>query len=210
MEQEYMNRTDESVETVINKSRFITYIARTDTEEAAKAFIASIKAEHRDATHNCSAYIITKSAMIQKADDDGEPSGTAGVPILEVLKREALYNVTVVVTRYFGGIKLGAGGLIRAYSGAAAKAVEAAGKVIEIDVVPCRVTMDYTYTSRFEHTIADTDIEIKDISYTDKVAYLLHVKIDDMEFFRTRLKEITKDTSNLEEMDIIQAESAVS
>src|SRR5690625_2416674 len=132
MEQKYMNHRTENTEVIINKSRFIGYIKRTETEEEAKAFIAEIKAKHKDATHNCSAYIIGASALIQKADDDGEPSGTAGVPILEVLKRELMYNVTVVVTRYFGGIKLGAGGLIRAYSGAASEVVQSAGKVYEV------------------------------------------------------------------------------
>src|SRR5690625_5085594 len=116
MEQQYLNRLDTETETVISKSRFISYIRRTPTEEAAKAFISEIKTMHKSANHNCSAYIIGESALIQKANDDGEPSGTAGVPILEVLKQEGMYNITVAVTRYFGGIKLGGGGLIRAYS----------------------------------------------------------------------------------------------
>ena len=209
MEQQYMNRVDTTTETVINKSRFIAYIQRTDSEEAAKSFINSIKSQHKDANHNCSAYIITPSALIQKADDDGEPSGTAGVPILEVLKREGLYNVTVVVTRYFGGIKLGAGGLIRAYSGAASDAVNAAGKVVEIDMTPYRITMDYTYTNRFEHELEASGIAISDTVYTDKVTYLVHVEEDAREAFLDRVQEITKDTATLEEMEMIQAESPV-
>lgn len=209
MEQQYMNRVDTTTETTINKSRFIAYIQRTDSEEDAKSFINSIKSRHKDANHNCSAYIITPSALIQKADDDGEPSGTAGVPILEVLKREGLYNVTVVVTRYFGGIKLGAGGLIRAYSGAASAAVNAAGKVVEIDMIPYRITMDYTYTNRFEHEIEASGIAISDTVYTDKVTYLIHVEEDARGAFLDRVQEITKDTAALEEMEMIQAERPV-
>ncbi|WP_411843498.1 YigZ family protein [Salinicoccus sp. HZC-1] len=209
MEQEYMNRLDTKTETTINKSRFIAYIRRTSTDEAAKAFISEIKKKHKDANHNCSAYIIGESALIQKADDDGEPSGTAGVPILEVLKREGMYDTTVVVTRYFGGIKLGGGGLIRAYSGAASDAVKAAGKVVKTPVIPIKITMDYTNTSRFEHFISETDIKIKDTQYTDKVSYLIHVKEADKETFMKRLLEITKNTHELEELDVIQAESAV-
>ncbi|TVT26765.1 YigZ family protein [Salinicoccus cyprini] len=209
MEQQYMNRVDATTEMVISKSKFIAHIARTETEAAAKAFIDSIKQEHKAANHNCSAYIITQSALIQKADDDGEPSGTAGVPILEVLKREGLYNVTVVVTRYFGGIKLGAGGLIRAYSGSAADAVSAAGKVVEIDVLPYRITMDYTYTNRFEHELEGSDITIKDTAYTDKVTYTVHVRQNEADQFLARVQEITKDTFSLEALDMIRAESAV-
>ena len=126
-----------------------------------------------------------------------------------MLKREGLYNVTVVVTRYFGGIKLGAGGLIRAYSGAASDAVNAAGKVVEIDMTPYRITMDYTYTNRFEHELEASGIAISETAYTDKVTYLVHVEEDDRESFISRVQEITKDTAALEELDMIQAESPV-
>lgn len=209
MEQEYLNRHDTDSETIISKSRFIAYIRRTSTEEAAKAFISEMKAKHKDANHNCSAYIIGESALIQKADDDGEPSGTAGVPILEVLKREGMYDTTIVVTRYFGGIKLGAGGLIRAYSSSASSAVKASGKVIKVPVIPIEVSMDYANTSRFEHYLSETEIEIRDTQYTDKVAYLLHVKEEDREVFLERLMEITKNTHGLNELDTVLAESAV-
>ena len=112
-----------SIENVISKSRFIAYIKPVSTENEAKAFIDEIKIKHKDATHNCSAYTVGPEMNIQKANDDGEPSGTAGIPMLEILKKLEIHNVCVVVTRYFGGIKLGAGGLIRAYSGAVRDAV---------------------------------------------------------------------------------------
>ncbi|MEW8974906.1 MAG: YigZ family protein, partial [Exiguobacterium sp.] len=102
-------------EIIIQKSRFITYLARATTEEQAQAFISELKKKHHNANHNCSAYVIGERNEIQKANDDGEPSGTAGVPMLEVLKKRDLRDTVVVVTRYFGGIKLGGGGLIRAY-----------------------------------------------------------------------------------------------
>src|SRR5699024_7098601 len=104
-------------EVVIQKSRFIGYVKRVESEEEAQNFIQEIKKKHHDATHNCSAYVIGENDQIQKANDDGEPSGTAGIPILEVIKKQHLKDTAVVVTRYFGGIKLGAGGLIRAYGG---------------------------------------------------------------------------------------------
>src|SRR5690625_1915655 len=116
-------------ELIIQKSRFIGYVRRVETEEAAHEFINEIKKKHYDATHNCSAYIIGENDQIQKANDDGEPSGTAGIPILEVLKRMNLKDTAVVVTRYFGGVKLGAGGLIRAYSQTTAEAIKATGVV---------------------------------------------------------------------------------
>src|SRR5699024_9992781 len=105
-----------SDEVIIQISRFIGYVSRVETEKEAIDFIQEIKKKQHDATYNCSAYIIGEQDEIQKANDDGEPSGTAGIPMLEVLKQKKLKDTAVVVTRYFGGIKLGAGGLIRAYS----------------------------------------------------------------------------------------------
>ncbi|NMA81356.1 uncharacterized protein, YigZ family [Jeotgalicoccus aerolatus] len=205
MEQKYMNSKNTNNEIVIKKSRFLTHIKRTVSEEEAKDFIDEIKKEHKAANHNCSAYIIGKSALIQKADDDGEPQGTAGVPILEVLKKEELYNVTVVVTRYFGGIKLGGGGLIRAYSQSASAAVEAAGKVIEVPVVPLTVSLDYTFTSKFEHFLGNTEASIVSTDYTDKVTYLIHVKEKGADDIVNTLKEITSNSFEYEAGDIITA-----
>ncbi|HJG32394.1 MAG TPA: YigZ family protein [Jeotgalicoccus aerolatus] len=205
MEQKYMNSKNTNNEIVIKKSRFLTHIKRTVSEEEAKDFIDEIKKEHKAANHNCSAYIIGKSALIQKADDDGEPQGTAGVPILEVLKKEELYNVTVVVTRYFGGIKLGGGGLIRAYSQSASAAVVAAGKVIEVPVVPLTVSLDYTFTSKFEHFLGNTEASIVSTDYTDKVTYLIHVKEKGADDIVNTLKEITSNSFEYEAGDIITA-----
>src|SRR3954468_21919919 len=116
-------------EIIIQKSRFLTFVERAETEQDAQDFINNIKQLHRDATHNCSAYIIGEHDNVQKANDDGEPSGTAGVPMLEVLKKQGLKDTVVVVTRYFGGIKLGGGGLIRAYGSATTEGIVATGTV---------------------------------------------------------------------------------
>lgn len=209
MEQKYMNYKSAKTEIVIKKSRFLSFIKRTESEEEAKAFIANIKKEHKAATHNCSAYIVGKSALIQKADDDGEPQGTAGVPILEVLKKEELYNVAVVVTRYYGGIKLGAGGLIRAYSQGASSAVQSAGRAVEVPVVPLTVTLDYTFTSKFEHFLGTTDASIVSQDYTDKVSYVIHVKEKGADEIVNTLREITSNSFFYEAGDIIIAEEKV-
>ncbi len=114
-------------EIIIEKSRFICTLKKVSTEEEAQGFIKEIRKKYWDATHNCSAYIVGENTAAQRSNDDGEPSGTAGLPMLEVLRKNNLHNVAAVVTRYFGGIKLGAGGLIRAYTNSVAEAVEKAG-----------------------------------------------------------------------------------
>ena len=114
-------------EIVIEKSRFICTLKKVATEEEAQDFIKETKKKYWDATHNCSAYIVGESGAAQRSNDDGEPSGTAGLPMLEVLRKNNLHNVAAVVTRYFGGVKLGAGGLVRAYTNSVAAAIEEAG-----------------------------------------------------------------------------------
>lgn len=206
MEQTYMNKLNTSAEIDIKRSTFISYIARTETEDEAKQFINEIKQTHKDATHNCSAYIIGENALIQRADDDGEPQGTAGIPILEVLKREELYNTTIVVTRYFGGIKLGAGGLIRAYSSGAAEAVKASGKVYLVPMVPTMIVLDYTFTNRFEYFLEQEQIEIRDQKYTDKVTYELIVSEEKVEDVKSELQKITSDTFTMTTSEVEMAE----
>ena len=128
------------------KSEFIGRVAYAETKEAAEAFIRAIREAEKDATHNCTAYIIGEEGLIQKYDDDGEPQKTAGPPILEVLKRNELRNVVCVVTRYFGGTLLGAGGLIRAYSSAASEALVDA-KIVEMHEA-VDITFSYAYGPR--------------------------------------------------------------
>lgn len=206
MEQTYMNYKNASAEITINKSNFIGHIARTSSEEEAKAFVSEIKEKYKDATHNCSAYIIGESALIQRADDDGEPSGTAGVPILEVLKREELYNTTVVVTRYFGGIKLGAGGLIRAYAKSTSEAVKAAGKVYLVMMHPVTLVVDYTFTNSLEHYFENNDIQIRDTEYTDKVTYHFYVESNKKDALEQQIQAITKDNYNMRVKEEVPSE----
>ena len=131
-------------EVEINKSRFIAYVNRAESEEEAIAFLERIRKQHWDATHNCAAYIVGENEEHQKANDDGEPSGTAGRPILEVIKRSALTDTIIIVTRYFGGIKLGTGGLIRAYGKSAVVGLEAAGIVERQLHTRMTATIDYS------------------------------------------------------------------
>jgi uncharacterized YigZ family protein len=154
----------------INRSRFICYVDRAETEAAAQAFIASINKKHWDATHNCSAYLIGENDQIQKADDDGEPSGTAGKPILEVLKKNHVKDCVVVITRYFGGIKLGAGGLIRAYGKGAAEALRAGEMIERIKHQLFHIQIDYTFLGKIENELRGKEEYIVDhIAYLDKV-----------------------------------------
>lgn len=159
-----------SAEVVIKKSRFIGHARPVSSEEEAASFIEAIKKEHWNATHNCSAYMIGERDEIQKQSDDGEPSGTAGKPILEVIKNQGLKNVAVVVTRYFGGIMLGAGGLIRAYTDGAVIGLEAAAPVRQVLHREVRVEIDYTWLGKVENELRQRQLLMGETGFTDKVA----------------------------------------
>ncbi|KAA1042449.1 YigZ family protein [Macrococcus equipercicus] len=172
-------------EQVINKSRFITSLYPVSTEDEAKAYIALTKDTHKGANHNCSAYTLGTAHQIQKANDDGEPSGTAGVPMLETLKKEDVHNVVAIVTRYFGGVKLGTGGLIRAYQSGITEAVRQTGKVSMQQAERYLVTMNYEQTGKFDHFIDQTPYDVIDKSYTDKVTYTIHITAEDVPAFES-------------------------
>ena len=191
-----------SIENVISKSRFIAYIKPVSTENEAKAFIDEIKTKHKDATHNCSAYTVGPEMNIQKANDDGEPSGTAGIPMLEILKKQEIHNVCVVVTRYFGGIKLGAGGLIRAYSGAVRDVIYDIGRVELRESIPVTVTLDYDQTGKFEYELASTTFLLREQFYTDKVSYQIDVVKNEYDTFIDFLNRITSGNYDLKQEDI--------
>ena len=191
-----------SIENVISKSRFIAYIKPVSTENEAKAFIDEIKTKHKDATHNCSAYTVGPEMNIQKANDDGEPSGTAGIPMLEILKKQEIHNVCVVVTRYFGGIKLGAGGLIRAYSGAVRDVIYDMGRVELREAIPVTVTLDYDQTGKFEYELASTTFLLREQFYTDKVSYQIDVVKNEYDTFIDFLNRITSGNYDLKQEDI--------
>ncbi|MGG4264137.1 YigZ family protein [Peribacillus simplex] len=193
-------------EIVIEKSRFISHIARVETEEAAQAFIQEIKKKHKDATHNCSAYMIGEQNQIQKALDDGEPSGTAGVPILEVLKKKELKDTAVVVTRYFGGIKLGAGGLIRAYSKATSEGINTTGVVIRKLMRVISTTVDYTWLGKLENELRSSIYQIKEIQYLDQVAIQVYVAEKQKEAYTAWMTELTSGQGQITEGEMLYLE----
>ncbi|RRN74895.1 YigZ family protein [Peribacillus simplex] len=193
-------------EIVIEKSRFISHIARVETEEAAQAFIQEIKKKHKDATHNCSAYMIGEQNQIQKALDDGEPSGTAGVPILEVLKKKDLKDTAVVVTRYFGGIKLGAGGLIRAYSKATSEGINTTGVVIRNLMRVISTTVDYTWLGKLENELRSSIYQIKEIKYLDQVDIQVFVEEKQKEAYTAWMTELTNGQGHITEGEMLYLE----
>ncbi len=154
------------------KSEFISYVKRIETEDEAKAFIAQISSKHKDATHNVYAYIL-RGTEIARFSDDGEPSGTAGMPVLEVIKREGLVGVCVVVTRYFGGILLGAGGLVRAYAKAAKTGIDKAGVSEFVEHVQFKVSLMYADYEKVTKELGKYGCLLSDTEFTDKVTLTL-------------------------------------
>jgi len=184
-------RKGATAEYEISKSHFLTFVEPATNEVAGIAFINKIKKQYWDARHNCSAYVIGQSTL-QKADDDGEPSGTAGKPILEVIKKNELSDLVIVVTRYFGGIKLGAGGLIRAYGKAATLGLENCDIVIRTLFVRIRIDIDYTLLGILENNFHKKDIFIEDKIFTEQVQLFILVKKDETD---TLIQEITNLTA---------------
>lgn len=174
----------------IKKSRFICFLKRIETEEEAKAFVQQIKKEHWKANHNCSAFVLGDHHEIQRSSDDGEPSGTAGVPMLEVLKKNDLINVCAVVTRYFGGTKLGAGGLIRAYSGSVAQAIVHTGIVEGRLQQEVFVQLDYSNWGKMENFIASENLAVKDTQFTDRVVVTCMVDENQVDDFEAQVTDL--------------------
>ncbi|EIJ83684.1 YigZ family protein [Bacillus methanolicus] len=196
-------------EIVIEKSRFIAHVSRAETEEKAQEFIQSIKKKHWNATHNCSAYLIGENDQIQKANDDGEPSGTAGVPILEVLKKKKLKDTVVVITRYFGGIKLGAGGLIRAYGKATSEGIEATGVVARKLMRVMHTKIDYTWLGKIENELRSSVYTIKDIHYEDKVEIETFVEEGQKNAFSDWMIELTNGQAEIRQGEMLYLEEPI-
>ncbi|HCM90638.1 MULTISPECIES: YigZ family protein [Vagococcus] len=170
----YTIKQDGQFEIIIKKSRFICQLKRISSEDEAKEIIGQIKKEHWKASHNCVAYVLGDNQSIQRSSDDGEPSGTAGIPMLEVLKVKELHNVLAVVTRYFGGTELGAGGLIRAYSNSVSEALNEIGLVEGKLQQELSVTVDYSLHGKVEHFLENNpNYTLKDTLFTDKVTLLI-------------------------------------
>ncbi len=200
-----------SAEQTIEKSRFIAYVSPAKSREEAESFIAEIRAKHRDATHNVPAMVIGDKMQIQWGSDDGEPGGTAGTPMAQLLAKEGITDVAVVVTRYFGGIKLGPGGLVRAYTSSCKLGLEAAG-ICEIrEMTAVNAEIEYSVLAKLQNLAKTQNIgseggfEIEDISYTDRVTVRLVTERGEAEKVKTMLSNLTGGTAKLlSESDIIR------
>lgn len=174
LKEEFMNEFE------IEKSRFICYLNRAFNEEEAKAYILRIKKLHPNATHHCSAFLIGEHSELQRSNDDGEPSGTAGVPMLESLRMNKMNDVVAVVVRYFGGIKLGAGGLIRAYSKSVSEAIKLAPLTDKVLTYKYSLTFSYDLIGKLDYFLAHHDTEILNKEYDERVTYLYRSRSDDL------------------------------
>src|SRR5690554_2677684 len=189
---EYRTVAQEAEITLIEKkSKFIARIKPVQTREEAEAFLEEVRKEHWNATHNVPAYIIGMNQEIQKYSDDNEPSGTAGLPVLEVLKAHELVNTAIVVTRYFGGILLGRGGLVRAYGGAAREAVLAAGIVRMVPAVEVGITVDYTHAGRIQNELLTQGVFLADTEYLEHVTFHVLLLHQEREALRQLIQEHT-------------------
>lgn len=188
-------------EQTIKKSRFICSIARVSSEEEAQQFITSIQAANKKATHNCFAYMIGDNDRIQRESDNGEPSGTAGIPILESLKLAKIHNVVVVVTRYFGGIKLGAGGLIRAYSNTTTEAIHQAGLVQRIKQAILKITVTYALHDPLLYYLKENNLEVASEEYGVNVETSIYVNETDLKDVKEKLINRFNDQLQITEGD---------
>ncbi len=192
MNKEYKTIIEDGTgEYVEKKSRFIGYIHHVDNEEEAEAFITAIKKKHYDARHNCSAYSVGEDKVIQRFSDDGEPSGTAGKPILEVINGNGLHNVCIVVTRYFGGTLLGTGGLVRSYTEASKECINATGIVTKQCVIPLEITTNYNDFGKIQYILASESIVISDTRYEDNVILTASVPVDIIDNIEKKITEAT-------------------
>lgn len=202
-------KEDGQVQEEIKKSRFICHAKRVYSEEEARDFITAIKKEHYKATHNCSAFIIGERSEIKRTSDDGEPSGTAGVPMLGVLENHNLTNVCVIVTRYFGGIKLGAGGLIRAYAGSVALAVKEIG-IIEIkEQAGIAIQMSYAQYQEYSNFLKKHNLIELDTNFTDQVDTMIYVDKEDKENIKAALVEFFNGKVTLTDQGLREVEVPV-
>ncbi len=180
-----------SVELIVKKSRFICTVERVSSEDEARAALAALKKRYWDANHNCSAWIVGERRELRRSNDDGEPSGTAGAPMLHVLDQRGVTDTLAVVTRYFGGVLLGAGGLIRAYGQAVSDALDKTGLVERVPLTVVAVEADHGEAGRLENLLRHTDWRVASIDYGARVTFELPLGEVEIEPFRTWLSETT-------------------
>jgi len=185
-----MKRADD--EFIVNKSRFIGHAKPVETEEEALAFLAEMREKYADATHNCYAYIIGPNMGVMRYSDDGEPGGTAGMPIIEVMKARGVTNCCVVVTRYFGGILLGAGGLVRAYTQGAVVAINAAQVGVMHPTARYLMDVSYPMLSRVEFNLKSEPVIVEDKTFADVITLTILVRCTDEDAFVKRMVEISE------------------
>ncbi|MEU1790915.1 YigZ family protein [Streptomyces sparsogenes] len=199
MQERYRTVVREGVHEIeISKSRFLCSLAPAATEQEAQDFIRRVRGEHPTATHNCYAYVIGADGRVQKASDDGEPGGTAGVPMLQMLLRREVRYVVAVVTRYYGGVKLGAGGLIRAYGGVVGEALDALGTVTRERFRLATVTVGHERAGRLENDLRATGRAVREVRYAEAVTIELGLPDADVDAFRAWLADATAGTATLE------------
>ena len=203
-------KEDGQVQEEIKKSRFICHIKRVTTEEEAREFIQDVKKEHYKATHNCSAFILGERSEMKRSSDDGEPSGTAGVPMLGVLENHQLTNVCAVVTRYFGGIKLGAGGLIRAYAGNVALAIKEIGIVHIKEQLGLRITLSYSQYQELPNFLKANHLQEQDTSFTEQVQTTIFVDKNDKDSMIEGLIELFNGKIDIVEQGLRKVEIPIS
>ncbi|WP_347103953.1 YigZ family protein [Streptococcus anginosus] len=203
-------KEDGQVQEEIKKSRFICHIKRVTTEDEAREFINTIKKEHYKATHNCSAFILGERSEMKRSSDDGEPSGTAGVPMLGVLGNHQLTNVCAVVTRYFGGIKLGAGGLIRAYAGSVALAIKEIGSVHIKEQLGLRLTLSYSQYQELPNFLKAKQLQEQDTAFTDQIQTTIFVDKDDKDSVIESLIELFNGKIDIVEQGLREVEVPIS
>ena len=182
------------VEQVIERSRFIAHVKPVDNREEAESFIAEIRARNKAASHNVPAMVIGDKFQTQWASDDGEPQGTAGAPIVQMLVKEGITNVAVVVTRYYGGINLGKGGLVRAYTGSAKLGVFGAGICRVNEMSAITINLDYSFLSKVQSLSKVERFEIRDVSYSDAVTMMIEAKPEDTSHVKSVLADISAGT----------------
>ena len=201
--------TNGKAEYEIQRSRFIAEAVHAATEEDVRAFLLSCKKKYYDARHNPSAWVLGAGGEKQKSNDDGEPGGTAGNPILEAIKKRGLTDTLVVVTRYFGGIKLGAGGLIRAYGHAAHLALEAAILVRCLELTRLAVTIDYTLLSLVENFVRQENLRTDDTIYEQQATCILLLEEEQLAPTEAALTDLTAGRAAFENRGTVQGKSAV-
>lgn len=197
----YQGKTGEIVE---KKSRFIANLKEIESEEEALAFIGEMKKQYWDARHNCYAFVAGENHNLQRCSDDGEPAGTAGRPMLDVLLKEDIHNVVVVVTRYFGGTLLGTGGLVRAYQKAVQEGLRNSIVIEKMQGRSLKIDSDYTGIGKIQYILAQNQMTVMDTSYTDKVVTEVMAPVEKLESLKRDITEGTNGTAGFQVGDLVE------